>query len=597
MPWFLWSLHRCREKSCRYLALAAIFLGLSLLGATLQHAAFIVIALACVWMGWMFEGQSGTKVKGLELQAASGQRSRGWDTLLVVAAGLLGAGLVAFMLEPSITGYLENVRSGHEREGLGYASGLSQPFRMAMVWPLKLYPFVLGSVQTLDLTKAFLPSGVAYVFFGTIPMLLAIIGLFSRRVPLAAKLLIVAGSIIPLTPLVGVLYQRVGLLWILGGCWASSVWLSAAHDESLRRVSIWCWRMLAGVLVLWTLASIALVFFREPLETLLIARAQATAASSQFAMFPDWVGTRAAKLLDYLCVWNPWQLAALAGLLFSLWGMTRCKGESLWPGAVLSVGVALQLSVYWWQWTTWSVERGVYEQPELVRILQQEVGTGGRLAQGSGGPGEIHLPANTLAPAGVAITAGYDSIHPDGMLSATGYPCDFPGTTHFLGRLGEEQPVDWQEVWSDGRWILLRNPEPTVGLVTLGSGLTVPLRPNDLLRGSLNTMEVTVPTGAVKLEVFSNWNRGWKWRAGDSAVWTDTVAGSSGGVLVELAGTPNSATVAQLRFDPTPVGWVLFVTALSGACLVAIVLLPFRLRCCGNERGARRSLKVAQGGE
>ena len=572
MPWLLWALYGAREISSRYLALAAMFLGLALLGATLQHAAFIVIALGCVWVGWLLEGRSGTRATGTALLDLKSQPSRGRDTVNLVTVGLLGAGLVAFILEPSIAGYLENVRSGHERDGIGYKFGLWQPLLMALVWPLTLYPFALGSVQTLDLTKAVLPGGVAYVFFGTLPMLLAVVGLFSKRVPLAAKLLIAAGLIVPLTPLVGVLYQRVSLLWILGGCWAAGVWLSTVGEESVRKIAGWCWRVLAAVLLLWTLVSVALVAFRAPLEAWLVARVQAAAASSQFAMFPEWVEMRAAKLIDYMCVWNPWQLTALAGLALSLWGMVRCRTESLWPGAALVAGVALQLSVFWWQWTTWSVERDIYEQPELVRILQAEVGTTGRLAQGGSGLGEMPFPPNTLVPAGVAITGGYDSIHPDGMRSPTGKSWDFPGATHFLGGVDEERPAGWQEVWSDGRWVLLRDPAPSVGMVTLESGLPVPLRPADSKRGSMNTMEVVVPAGAAKLEVFSNWHRGWQWRDDLGGRWSDTSAGPIKGVEMVFDQPTGKTKVVYLQFDPSPPDWVLVVTGLSAMAVLALAL-------------------------
>jgi hypothetical protein len=230
------------------------------------------------------------------------------------------------------------------------------------------------------------------------------------------------------------LYQRVSLLWILGGCWAAAVWLSAAREESLEKVAAWCWRVLAVVLLLWIFASIALVAFRAPLETWLVARAQAAAASSQFAMFPEWVAMRATGLLHYLCLWNPWQLLGLVGLALSIWGLSRCRGVS-WSGLAFVAGISMQLSVFWWQWTTWSVETDIYEQPELVRILQEEVGMIGRLAQGGGGPGELPFPPNTLVPAGVAIVGGYDSIHPDGMRSPTGKPWDFPGATRSATRI------------------------------------------------------------------------------------------------------------------------------------------------------------------
>jgi hypothetical protein len=82
-----------------------------LLGATLQHAVFILLAYGCVWAGWMWEDR--------------GNRNSLWRTVLRMGVfGLLGAGLVAYMLEPTIHSILENSRSGHERGGIMYHYGL-----------------------------------------------------------------------------------------------------------------------------------------------------------------------------------------------------------------------------------------------------------------------------------------------------------------------------------------------------------------------------------------------------------------------------------------------------------------------------------------
>ena len=578
MPWVLWALYAGRAKSPRYIALAAVFLGLSLLGATLQHVAFILIVLGCVWMGWITEG---SPVGGLR-QSLWGRPS-GWgvrlaDSVLLVTTGLLAAGLVAFMLEPTVAAYLENLRAGHKREGIGYAFGWSQPLRMAAAWPLTLYPFVLGSVQTLDLTKAFIPSGVSYAFFGTMPMLLAIVGLFAKRVPMAAKLLVVAGLLIPLTPLVGVLYQRVSLLWILGGCWAAGIWLSTATDTDLKKLSWWCWRLLSAVIIFWVVASIGLVALRGSLEAALSARIAAAGESSQFGVFTEWLQQRSAVLIDYLCIWNPWQLLGLGGLVISLWGILRCRAVELWPGLALAIGVAMQLSVFWWQWTTWTDNREVYASSELARLVQQEVGKNGRLAQGAGKPAEILFPPNTLMPLGVAITEGYDSIHPDGMRSPTGKPWDFPGTTHYLGNAEKGHPDGWQKVWVDNAWVLLRNPAPCMGVVTLESGVVVPLPLAEFKRDSPNTMEAVVPAGTVKVELFSNWHRGWKWRDDLTEKWQDTCLSPIKGTEV-VFGRPTAEThVVYFRFDPRSLDWVLVVSGLSALALVALGLTRGRRR-------------------
>jgi len=582
MPWLLWALYAARERSVRFVAAGAVFLALSLLGATLQHAVFVLLALSCIWLGWLREGGWPNFARG---------------TAVLFLVGLLGSGLAAFALEPAVSAYLENLLTGHSRGGLGYELGPWQPLLNILALPFTAFPFLLGSVQTLDLGKLFMHSYAGLGFFGTVPVLLAVVSLFSRRVPTAAKWLMLAGIVVPLTPLVGPLYHRVNLLWILGGCWGCCSWLAAANQVEIKRMASLLWRGLALITAAWLLASIGMVIGQPWLEPALLRKVSGMAASSQFGMFAEWMETRAGRLLPYLCVWNPWQIAALAGAGLSVWGLAWLGSPRAWGQLASALGVAVQLSVFWLQWTTWSCGELPYEKPALVTLLQGEVGSIGRLSGVQRSLPDDLLASNMLMPSGVAITGGYDSIHPRRMTAPSQRPWDFPGTTHHLGKMTETTPENWAVLWTLGEWAVWRNPAPSFGVIRMMNGQEMPVPAASYSRPTLYTMTVSLPTGSRSVELFSNWNRGWKWRAGDSGVWTDTVAGRSGGVLVELAGAPNSATVAQLRFDSTPLGWVLFVTTLSGACLVAIVLLPSRLCCCGNKRGARRSLKVAQGGE
>jgi hypothetical protein len=184
--------------------------------------------------------------------------------------------------------------------------------------------------------------------------------------------------------------------------------------------------------------------------------------------------------------------------------------------------------------------------------------------------GESLFGPNTLDPVGVPITSGFDSMHPNGMRSATGEVWDFPGATHYLGRRGELKPLAWMEVWSDGDWVLLRNPEPVLGIFTLESGLLVPLPPADFKRGSMNTMEAVVPAGAVKLELFSNWHRGWKWRDDLEGCWSDTSAGPIKGVGVVFDQPIAETKTVYLQFDPSPPAWVWVISGLSALAILAL---------------------------
>jgi hypothetical protein len=454
---------------------------------------------------------------------------------------------------------------------LYYEAGALQPVLHALASPLTTFPSLLGSTGTLDLWKVFKFDIFNVGFFGTIPMVLAFVGFFSRNVPSSAKLLMLAGVLVPLSPLVGFLYHRFNILWIFGGCWACCAWLSSASPDTLRRTSAWLVGLFALGAVFWTLASVGIVIWRESLEAALQARVLAAASSSAFGIFLDWMCSRAVGLLDYLCIWNPWQLMMLGGATVSAWGLRTLKPtQRVWQFAA-AAGVALQLNVFWWQWTTWSKPELIYEEPELASFLKKEVGTNGRLAVEPAPWAEAMFPPNMLMPSGVAITGGYDAIQPFGMKSSSGKSWDFPGATHFLGKVKDDGPKDWLEVWNDGTWHVLRNPTQNMGLITRSFN-KMPLQREMFACPTLNTMEATVPAGTTKLTLYSNWHRGWRWRDPGGGEWKPV--GKSDIRSIEVAFDPPlpSDSVIQFRYLPSAPSWAIVITSLSvmGVALVGL---------------------------
>jgi hypothetical protein len=550
-----------------------VFIALALLGATLQQAAFIVAVTGCLWLGWLIDGR---RQRGNFARA----------TLVVAVASILGAGLAAFALEPSIALYLDNNLSGHKRGALAYDAGWSQPLWHALVSPLTFYPFLLGSVQSLDLWKLF-KSDIGNVgFFGTLPMLLACAGLFSRRVPAAAKLMMIVGVIVPLTPLVGLLYVRFNIVWILGGCWAAVAWLNQASDAELAKIAR-VLRMLVGILaVSWLAGSVALWWARPIIEPWLEAKVVSMAQGSAYGLFTAWMIERGGRLLDFLCIWHPLQMVALAGLVISIVGLPWIKTPKFACYAS-AFGVVLQLSVFWWQMTTWSEPRLPYGASSLEKVLQERGASLGRLAMKPRPWAEYMAPPNTLMPAGIPITEGYDSIHPFGMRSMSGVEWEFPGTTHFLGRSDEPAPAGWAVVWEDGGWRLWENPAPSMGAVFLQDGEgSVNLAPQDVQRPTHNTMRVAIPEGASGLSVFSNWHRGWEWRTDPDDPWTKVGLGENRTMKIDFANPSSTRGTVDLRYNPTPPLWVLGVSLSS---LLAVALVGFLGRRTSVEDGLQKS--------
>ena len=286
------------------------------------------------------------------------------------------------------------------------------------------------------------------------------------------------------------------------------------------------------------------------------------AGTSLFGMFPEWMKMRVSGLFDYLYVWNPWHLAALAGAVLSTWGLARLSSPRWWEAMATPLGVALLLVLFWFQWTPWTSPEMPYTKHPLVSVLQEEVGSTGRLAQEDFPWGGGYFDPNMLAPAGVAVARGYDAIQPHGMKSPTGLPWDFPGSTHFLGKICERAPDGWLEVWSDGKWQLLKRPEQSVGSIRLENG-DEPLLREQFTRPTLNTMEAEAPAGATELTLFSNWHRGWRWQESGTSAWKPVECSPIRSVQVVFDKPLATDSKIYFHFDPAPPVWVLAVMGLS----------------------------------
>lgn len=565
IPWLFWALYKAREGFQLYLVPGALFLALSLCGGTLQHAAFVALTLFCFWLGWLGEGRG---INGWLLRA----------TVPLLVASIVALALVAPMLEATIHAYLENLRSGQLRGGLGYGGDWLKPILNLLSIPFYAFPLLLGSPASLDLWKLFRSDLMNVASFGTLPVLLAFWGLFSRKVPLPARWLAALGLLIPLSPLVGPLYHRVQLLWIFGGCWCAAAWLQNSNPAELK----WFFRRLAifgGILVaLWIAVSGLTLLMESRCTPVLQDKVRALSNASQFGIFANWMQARTQALFSCLLIWNPPQMAYLAGLALSA-ACLRARFSVTGPlWFIPAVGVGLQGLVCWWQWSTWSqVTEEIYQSSSWVKVLQKEVGMNGRLAQSTGSYATYPFGPNTLQPSQVAIAGGYDSIHPNG-LSSREAPWDFPGTTHFLGPKQGAFPSGWKALFSDEVWCLWKNPEPTFGFTVFANGDREPLREGTVQRPSFNTMTVVVPAGADRIELYTNAHRGWRWKPNPWGTWQATEKGSDGALVLPLRGTFDVSRQAFLQFEPASPAWSKAVQfAGAGVLLGWLVLRATRL--------------------
>jgi hypothetical protein len=142
-------------------------------------------------------------------------------TLLLVGGGafLLGCALAAPVLVPQLEIFALSIRKV-PRNGPG-------AYMLAgLLSTAGIFPWFTGSFRTLDLSKLLYDSGAAFsVYIGTPAMILALVGLFTRRAAPSARGPETRTSVILVllyfvgicsTPLLKVLYYRSALLAVLG---------------------------------------------------------------------------------------------------------------------------------------------------------------------------------------------------------------------------------------------------------------------------------------------------------------------------------------------------------------------------------------------
>lgn len=561
IPWMLWALSplfppaKTADCSGRWrLALAPFFLCLAFLGGTLQQHAFICIVLGCVGLGILMD-------------SATGMNERVHRLLWMGILGAMAVCLAAFMFEPTLQLYLDNQRSGHKRGGFGYDGGPLQPLLTLISMPFHAFPFPLGRPQTLDLWKAFKSDFMNAGFFGTLPALAAMVALFSKKVSWGPRLMILAGLLIPLTPLVGYLYHRIHIIWILGGCWAAAELISTFSTEELQK---WSRRLVTASMIfagLWIIASLTLVVFERDIIHRLQEFVQSRTAEAKSPAIQQWLQQRAARHPGELKLWHPWQLIPAAGAILSFVSLRWIRLPE-WKSLLPSIGVGIQLSVAWCVWTSWSQDREPYGEPPGMAELARLVGHG-RLLLPPVDTKQRFMPSNTSEPVGISVLEGYDSIHPHRIVTDPQNPLQsmdgIPVVTHLLKLQDTVGPAGWipqGTFWGHSLW---KNPSATTTAFFRTSGQET-LQPMLWTKWTMNQRKLAVPPTTGEIIIAETWHRDWRFRLSDGT-WQFPIMGPDRTIRIPV-NTTRPATL-ELRFMPLSVRWPLW---LSGAALLAIAV-------------------------
>lgn len=574
VPWIFWSIDSYRRGKNGYWILVPIFTGLAMLGGTLQHAFFVVLVMVASWLE--------------ENLTSSPQSVRSTHRLNILTRyaiwGILGTCLAAMMILPCSDAFFTSNRLGlhtgtygNSQNGI-YPQGWLQPLFHLASYPFQIFPSMLGRSGTLDVMKLFKSELFYIAYFGSLPVLIAFLACFRKHVPLLARILIVAGLLLPLTPLVRILYQRLLILFILGGILAFTHFMETASRETRLKIFKYTGSITALIIMLWSVTSIAFHIQSQAIIDLMKSKLIDSSSGSAFGFFREWMEGRFSKFVADLCIWSSQQLYPLILFLLALLGLwlsASLKGQSRRSGAwLVAVAVVAEVTLFASRWITYTdpVQFPFYPVTKEVAAIHEHIGQGRvttLIKETSGHMAITPFVPNTLSAYNIPTILGYDSIVPNGMALGALNPSDADaqgriGVTHLITYPGNAPTGSgWTKKWESPSMVLFQNQKSLPRYIGFNSeadmtsffddGDSTTQIPLQESCHKENTRLVHLPAGVEWIRIAENHAKGWEYRIGshDKTAWLPVERAKDASMILKIgeSGT-TSPSVVHLRYNP-----------------------------------------------
>ncbi len=597
VPWILWAIDGYRRGNRNFWSAVPVFIAMAFLGGTLQHAALVALAVAAVWLEEALLLHSKSKIQNPKSQAASHLHIIG----RYATWGLLGTGLAGMMLVPCIDAFVTSNRLGLHTGMTAnvtnsiYPQGPLQALFNLAAYPFQVFPSVLGRCDSVDVLKLF-KSELFYVFyFGSLPVLVAFLALWRKDSPPLSRILIGCGLLLPLTPLVRLLYQRLFLLFILGGILAFAHFMDHASRKTRLKIFRTTGSLAAIGVAAWTALSL-LLYFKPGLLAPLREKVIAGGTGSSFGYFSKWIAQRADRFLSDLFIWSPQQLlplllfaAALAGLRWTASENAGWRNKGAWLVVLMVIG---EVTLFGSRWVVWSdpSRYALFPATPESEALQAHVGRDGRvttLMHPTAHMARTPFIPNTLSAYGIAADNGYDSIIPDGML----LPGEAAGDAEKLGRLGVSHLItwpgnpevtrDWKTIWHSPSMVLYENPRKIpryAGFRTdadknaFFDGGRPGMLPVIESSGRESSRLLEAPVGVRWIRLAENHASGWEFRVSPSTTWRSVDQAPDSSILMENTRSDQAASI-EMRYHPPLRSLGFVVSAVSLGLLIIGMLI------------------------
>jgi hypothetical protein len=590
VPWAFWAIDLYKSGEIRYWVLVPIFISLSFLGGTLQHGAIVVLAIAAFSIEELWKrGINIISIKQILIRYIL------WVTLAV--------GIASMMFLPCIDSYLISNRLGLHTGTYGNASvgfypqGWSQPLLNILVYPIQFFPSLFGRCDSLDLLKLFKSELFYVAYFGSIPTILAYIAIFKKNTPKLSIIMMGLGLILPLTPVVRYLYQRLFILFILGGILAFSNFMTFSPRYYRRKLSQILLKISLFIIISWILASLFLMFKHKTLLNIMEVKYLNNSMGSSFGYFREWMQSRFELFLNDLRIWSPHQLIPLVLYITSLIGlrMSSLKNYNIRKSGeiLIAVIVFIEITLFSARWVTFAdpVKYPLYPVNQYVKSIKQYVKDGMTVTLGKKGFGHMAITpfvSNTLSAYGIKSISGYDSIVPNGMnlsqISGCSFDlCGYQGITHMLAYPGSTpNPTIWNMVCGNSSFVLYENRNPTpkyIGFLNNFEYNTFFNHTNNKVLTSLvesthleNQRKIVVPEGVKIIRIAENYAKGWQYRAPDASM------------LLSLNNNNGLGSfTVEMRYEPFLRKLGFIVSGLSLVVTLAVGIVLFNEKSLGNK--------------
>ena len=539
-PWMLWAFERACLKKRRVDLPSIIFTALAFRGGHLQSSLFVVIITAL----FFFE----------KLYVFRKKR----DDFVNVVANLSTVATFSTILSldvwlNTIPAYLQGCSS---RSYIGWLDAI----KTAPIWGGAIYPLLLGTPQSLNLPLLFGSNLFDIPFLGTVAFMLGMTGAFRKEAPRAARLMMIAGLLLPVTPAQSWLYYRCTPIFALGCAWLASwhIWRLASEKKQAK---LWRTTIIVFVLIvcIWFAGSIGTTVFRDRLEPFLqkevVERLPVNKQSRN-----DWMVVRTTNFIDRSMIWSQYNIVAMLLIVMGLLAGSRInsnnRNASLWA-VVIAFSTFGELYLYSRTWLTFSqrptVLETLYDEPDWIGVIRQNTGNGSVVV--SNGGDFDYMQLNALSVHNIRQQAGYDTVVPIQCkpLEREAYvPEDYAkaGVSCLLVRpdLVPEKAINngWQLVHDSCDFKLYSNPAFTSRIVaTLADGTRIPI---SIDSETFNTRVMMLPVNTVQLDIAESFNK--KWRAVLQGHVTSVNKSERNGMTIALPKPVATNVLVELTFVP-----------------------------------------------